>query len=309
MTTDTILTPVQALTLPDTDAITRSANAAVRMANSFVITSPEDFTLAGEELQSVKGKINKLESQRTSITGPMNKALDAVNALFKGPMTALKNAEATIKGAMLTFSNEQDRLAAIARREAEEVAAKERQRLADEARRVEQEAAAERQRLADIETARVNAEAAERQRLENEAKEAAKNGDVATAAAIEQQTSILIENSEAAARQSREQAELIDQTATAQTASLRAEASVMSAPVVRVATPAAKGISKSVSWDYELIDMTKVIQHVAAHPEFANLLMLDSVRTRALVKSLGANCKIPGLNVFQKSTMSARKVA
>ncbi|MES2415135.1 MAG: hypothetical protein V4614_15115 [Pseudomonadota bacterium] len=303
---ENILTPVKALTLPDTIAANRSAGNAVRMADTIVITSQEDFSLAAEELASIKAKWNKLEAQRTSITGPMNTALKAINALFKGPMDLLAQAETTIKRTMLTYRDEQDRIAEAARRAAQKKADEEKQAKEDEARRIETAAAQERQRLAAEETARVEKANKDREDLEAKATEAHQSGDTAAAAAIEQQIDTIVENTELQSAQTREQIEQVTQTATSAASAVKMEAAIISAPVTQVALASAKGVSKTVTWDYELTDAKQVIAHVAAHPELSNLLMLDTTKTRALVRSLGENCKIPGLRVFQKSGLSSR---
>lgn len=306
-TADNILTPVKALQLPDTVAANRTANNAVRMAEGFLITTPEDYGMAAEELASVKGKWKKMEDQRTSITGPMNKALDAINTLFKGPMALLKSAETTLKTSMLTYSDEQDRIAAAAKKKRDEEAAAAQKVLDDAAREVETKAAAERKRLADEDTARINRETAERERLEEQAKEAAAKGDTAAVQAIEDQVGMLLETSDLAARQTREQASQIDQSATMQAANLRAASTASTSMVSSYTAPAkASGISKSVTYDYELLDMAKLVKHIAENPALCNLLTLDSTKTRAYVRSLGANANLPGIRVFPKSTLSSR---
>ena len=133
MTTDNILAPVAALALPDSAALTASANRVLSFLGDFTIADNEDYGLAAEELQAVKARQKTLEGQRTSITVPLNAALKAVNALFGGPADVLVRAESVIKGKMLTWKNEQERIAAGARRAAEALAAAERKRLDDEA--------------------------------------------------------------------------------------------------------------------------------------------------------------------------------
>lgn len=303
---ENILTPVKALTLPDTVAANRTANVAVRMADAISITSQEDYGLAADELAAIKRKWNNLEAQRTAITGPMNKALTAINALFKGPMDLLKQAENTTKAAMLTFSEEQEAIAAAARLKAQQIADAEKRVKEDEARAIETAAAAERQRLANEEADRVEKANKDREALEAQATAAHQSGDTAAAAAIEQKIDTIVENTELASAQTREQIEQVTQTATSTAAAIKMEAAVISAPVLPVAKVAAKGVSTSRTWDFELQDMKQVIAHIAANPDLSNLLMLDQVKTRAFVRSLGENCKIPGLRVFSKASLSSR---
>lgn len=147
MTTENnILAPVAALTLPDSVALTSKAQAALAFIQSFEITSAEDYGLAADELKAVKAKATQIEAQRTSITGPINTALRGINDLFRGPADLLAQAEKSLKGKMLGWTAEQERLAAEARRKAEAEAAAERKRLEEEA--AARQAEAERQAAA-----------------------------------------------------------------------------------------------------------------------------------------------------------------
>jgi predicted phage tail protein len=142
-----------------TDTVTYDASAALVLANKaqqaltsasdFVIDSATMFELASDDLRQVKTLQKEVEEKRTSITGPLNQAVKAVNDLFRGPKEYLDKAEATLKRAMVTWSTEQERLAAIARAEAEAAARAERERLAaiereqaEAARRAQEEAQA-----------------------------------------------------------------------------------------------------------------------------------------------------------------------
>jgi hypothetical protein len=300
------LTPLKALTLPDSASLSRSALAAQRMADTFVIQTQEDYEMCGEELRGVKGKITALEGKRTAITGPMNAALKAVNDLFRGPMAALVAAETKFKQSMLAYSTEQERLAAEERKRAEKLAAEERQRVEAEARRIEQEATAERQRLAKIETERAAAAQAEQDRLASEAVAAAAAGNQAKAAEAERLANEAFDRDEQAKQQAREEAEQVEQAAEAESAALRITAAVTSAPVVRIAPAKASGISVAKTVDFELVNLLALVKHIAEHPELINLLRHDDVKLRAYVRSLGMNTNLPGVDVFEKRSMSAR---
>lgn len=145
MTTDSLLAPVANLTLPDASTLTGRAQQALAFIQEFQITDQDTYALAADELKAIKAKANTLEDQRTGITGPINQALKGINALFKGPADLLQLAERTLKTKMLGWQAEQDRIAAEARRKADEIAAAERARLAEEA--------AARQREADAQAA------------------------------------------------------------------------------------------------------------------------------------------------------------
>jgi colicin import membrane protein len=149
MTTPDILAPVVALTLPDSAALSQRAQTALAFIRDFKVDSQEAYGLAAEELQTIKARANKLEEQRTAITGPINKALKAINDLFRPAAEALAEGERLLKTKMLDYSREQERIAAEQRRRAEEAAAAERRRAeeeaadrAAEARRLAEEAAA-----------------------------------------------------------------------------------------------------------------------------------------------------------------------
>lgn len=154
-----------------TDTVTYDASAAIVLAtkaqnaltsaSDFVIDSHTMFELASDDLKQVKALQKEVEEKRTSITGPLNQAVEAVNDLFRSPKEYLDKAEATLKRAMVTWTSEQERLAAEARAKAEA------------------EARAERERLAAIE--REQAEAA--RKAQEEAQAAAAAGDQAAAAA------------------------------------------------------------------------------------------------------------------------------
>lgn len=142
MTTENILAPVAALTLPDSMAITATAQRALTFIEGFQITTNEDYALAAEELQAIKSRAKSLETQRTGITGPINDALKAINNLFRGPADLLTRAEQIIKGKMLAWQQEQERIAAEARRKAEAEAEAQRKKLEEEAAAAQAEAQA-----------------------------------------------------------------------------------------------------------------------------------------------------------------------
>jgi hypothetical protein len=82
---------------------------------------------------------------------------------------------------------------------------------------------------------------------------------------------------------------------------------VMAAPVATAAPVRAKGIATVKSFDYEVTDMLKFIQHVAANPHLVALLNVDGVKMRAQVVSLGLALEFPGVRVFEKQSISARR--
>ncbi len=135
-----VLAPVKALAIPDLTPTARAAKTAVDMAELCVIEDDDTYQLAAEDLQGIKGRWKRVEELRVSITGPMNVALRAVNALFKPAIDNFEQAESIYKRKMTGYQAkvradaqriqiENERRAHEARREAEAAA----KRLSDEA--------------------------------------------------------------------------------------------------------------------------------------------------------------------------------
>lgn len=191
MSTDTILAPVASLTLPDSAALTGRTQQALTFIQSFEIDSQETYSLAADELRAIKTRAAAIEEQRTGITGPINKALKAINDLFRGPADLLSQAERTLKGKMLAWDQEQERIAAEKRRIAEVAAAAERKRLADEAAARQREAEAQAAAAAaataagDAQAAQLAQAAAERAQAEAQTAAATSQMVVAPVVAIE----------------------------------------------------------------------------------------------------------------------------
>lgn len=84
---------------------------------------------------------------------------------------------------------------------------------------------------------------------------------------------------------------------------------VVAAPVAAPPPPAVKGISTATKVDFEVVDLLELVKHVAAHPELINLVAVDSTKLRAYVRGLGLATNLPGVKVFAKQTLAARKGA
>lgn len=125
--------PAETITYDASAALVLASRAefAMRNASDFVIDSPEMFAIASDDLKMVKGLQKEVEDKRTSITGPLNQAVKAVNDLFRAPKDYLDRAESMLKRAMVSWTTEQERIAAEARAQAEAKARAERERLAE----------------------------------------------------------------------------------------------------------------------------------------------------------------------------------
>lgn len=119
---------------PDGATLQADAASTLELAVSITIDSPAMYELAANELKEIKGKAKALEEKRKAITGPLDKAKKEVMDLFRGPLTTLEKAESAIKGAMLSYTNEQRRIAAEQQRELERTAQTERERIAAQAK-------------------------------------------------------------------------------------------------------------------------------------------------------------------------------
>jgi hypothetical protein len=70
---------------------------------SLEIQSQASADAAGALLTKIKSEAKALEAKRTSVTGPINEALRAVNDLFRGPRENYAKAEAILKGKIGAF--------------------------------------------------------------------------------------------------------------------------------------------------------------------------------------------------------------
>jgi len=253
------------------------AQAALTSAADLVIDSPTMYELASDELRNIKALQKTVEERRTAITGPLNTALKAVNDLFRAPKEFLVEAETACKRSMITYTTEQERIAAEARRVAQEQEAAERRRLAAEQ--------AEQERIA-----REAQQAA--QRAQREAEAAAAAGDREAAAAAQEQ-----------ARQQQEAAD--NAQAEALAAAQTAEVITM---VPAVAAPAkVAGISGRVNYTAQVDDLMTLVKAVAAGTAPEQCLCADEkflgAQARAFKK---AGPLYPGVTAVAERSLSAR---
>lgn len=131
-----------------------TANDFLAQASDYVIDSPEMYEIGNESLGAMRKAEKELEELRTSITGPINQALKATNAVFKPMAEAIAQAKQLLGSKMLAYRNEQERIKreaeakALAEREAELKAAREEQ---ERVRREAEEKMAQAKTEADLE--------------------------------------------------------------------------------------------------------------------------------------------------------------
>lgn len=234
--TTTIESATETVTIDKSSAIALTTRAREMSEDAAItaIDSPEMLSYAGEELGKVKRLQKDVEETRTSITKPLNEALRAVNALFKAPADFLTNAETVLKREVLRYTDEQERIAAEAKRIADAAAAVERHRLAQIA-----------QKAADAE----HAAAKEAQFAANKAREAAAAGDAVAAAAAQ----ALADTALAAA---------VEAQAVQQEAAMTAE--VVTYTPTAIAPAKVSGISGRVNYVAEVLDFAALVKAVAA---------------------------------------------
>lgn len=253
------------------------AQAALTSATDLVIDSPTMYELASDELRNIKTLQKTVEDRRTSITGPLNQAVKAVNDLFRAPKDFLDKAEAACKRSMIAYTTEQERIAAEQRREAERLAAVERERLAAEQRAQEQ-------------AAREAAAAA--QQAQRDAEAAAAAGDAEAAAAAQEQ-----------ARQHAAAAE----AATAEAQATETTAAVICMPIAAPAPAKVAGIAGRVTYSAQVDDLMALVKAAAAGTAPIQCLCADEkflgAQARAFKK---AGSLFPGVSAIAERGIAAR---
>ncbi len=127
--------PVQNLAVPQQidDDTRASVDDLVTIAGCVEVATAADYDFAASQLQLVKGRIKALKDSRINITRPLDQAKKHVMALYKGPLEALEKCETSLKGVMLAYDNEQDRIRRERERLAREAEEAERRRIQEQA--------------------------------------------------------------------------------------------------------------------------------------------------------------------------------
>lgn len=122
---------------PEVKQLTAQTDTLLAVGSNYVVRDADEYRVAGDELQRVKGAQRRLDELRKSMTRPLDAAKKAIMDFFRGPEDKLARAENGIKRAMIGFQQEQERKRAEEQRRADEAARKERERLAAQARAAE----------------------------------------------------------------------------------------------------------------------------------------------------------------------------
>lgn len=103
--------------------------AVLAQAEQFEIVTQEHYVQSADLLKQIKSKQKELDDLRRSMTRPLDEAKSRIMDLFRPAGERLLQAEDVLKGAMLGFTREQERLRQEAERVAREAAEKEAEKL------------------------------------------------------------------------------------------------------------------------------------------------------------------------------------
>jgi len=152
---------------PESQELIAFAHTFLATAEAIRITTPEEAQAAVDQTRQIKECAKTVEEVRKSFTTPLDEQKKAYMDLFRPASDVLVKAETLLKGAITTFNQEQQRIAAEAEKQRRQQEQAERDRQAEEQR----QAAA----------------------LLEQSEQAAASGDYATAEALEQQAAAVQE--------------------------------------------------------------------------------------------------------------------
>ena len=90
---------------------TASAELILVENREVTITSQSEYEGLAKVLKEIKAKYNELDTKRKEITKPLDHAKKQVMELFSKPLDMLRKVESIIKGAMIAYTEEQERKA------------------------------------------------------------------------------------------------------------------------------------------------------------------------------------------------------
>jgi len=257
---------------PESTALVEQADA-IRPNAIAAIESPEDYELYATRIRDVRALERRLEERRKALTSPLDSAKRVLMDWFRAPAERLAATRAEYEAAMHAWDIEQGRLRREAEARAREAAAKERER-------IEREAAA----------ARAKAEAAAaKARAREEAKAAA-----AAAAGRAEEAERRRAAAEEAEAQRRIEAERIEAERRAIADAIPAE------PVIEMSAPKVAGVHTRKSWRYRIANPALVPREY---------LMVDEVKVGKVVRALGPDTSIAGIEVYEESSYVTRSRA
>ena len=133
--------------LPETKALIQQATALREAGQTITITDTDSYKSAADQLQVIKGLAKRLDTDRKSITKPIDDLKAEVMDFYRPATTALTDAETLIKKAINAYDHEQDRIRRAQEAAAAEAARKEREKLEAQAAKAEAAGKTERAEL------------------------------------------------------------------------------------------------------------------------------------------------------------------
>lgn len=109
-------------TIDNEDRLVSTVSELCEVAEYLAVKSQEDLSHATDVVKMIKTRHKEIDAERTGLVKPLNDTVDKINSRFKTILAPLKTAEDGMKAKMLSFQQEQARIAADARRVAEEQA-------------------------------------------------------------------------------------------------------------------------------------------------------------------------------------------
>lgn len=288
------------VSLPLEPALLSPAQRMLREIEGMVIDADSMYDIAGGELARVKGAYKKLETERMDLTRPLDEVKKKIMARFSPALETLAAAEGALKSKMLTYHTEREAKAKAEQERQEAAARAERQRLEAEAAEVERKAQAEAAARRKVEE---EAAAAAHAKARAEAQALADAGREKEAALAQERAEIdAIARKEAVDRAEAEARERAEADAQA----LRETAAVVVAAPSTTMVPRAIGTSVKTTCKARVFDKLALIKHVAATPQFENLLEVNESGLNALARSLKKNLNLPGVEVYEDRGLSSR---
>ncbi len=132
----------------------KETTESLSIYDNYIVDSPEKYRTGADDVRAIKAKAKILEETKMSLTRPIEEGKKKIIALFKAPLDFLKQAEASVKKAMVLWDTEQEE-----KRQAEQARLAELQRKEAEKLREQAEKEAARAESLKTEKARANAKA------------------------------------------------------------------------------------------------------------------------------------------------------
>lgn len=118
---------------PRVRPVAKEVATLTEQVETFEVTTAADFERGAEILKAIKAALNSTEEQRKEITQPLDASKKRVMDLFRPFTDSLAAAERKLKQRLVSWKNEQDRIAREEARKADEKARKDREKLEKQA--------------------------------------------------------------------------------------------------------------------------------------------------------------------------------